>query len=313
MLWESTDAPSALRDRFGFDSLEDAGRWLTETLATTWAMETFGCERIVISDHNAIAWVHTDQGAFVAKWSRAKDRFSKFAAIAELIDALGRRGLPVAAPLASVDGRRSVIVRPGSAPLSMTVQPRMPGKHLDTYDGGGVHAAGACLASLHRAMAEDRDTVLISSARLPALDLHARIQTWLDVEDARIVPTASERLRSQLTAVEAIDTEPQLVHNNYRAANILARDSRITAVLDFDDIAWDHRVCDIAHACVYLTTLFTNWRPTPPCTRQTFLDGYQSVRSLTGPEQDWLEVLVLWDGIRAIPGGPDRAAWASAL
>lgn len=313
MLWESTDAPSALRDRFGFDSFEDATRWLTETLAMTWAMGTVGCDRIVISDDNAIAWIRTDQGAFVAKWSRAQDKFPKFTAIAELIHALHRQGLPVAGPLASVDGRRRVIVRPGSSPLSMTVQPRMPGQHLDTYDDAAVRAAGACLANLHHAMAGHRDPELIGSARTPASDLHEQVQTWLDSADARTIPAAAERLRSRLAALKAIDTDPQLIHNDYRAANILTTDSRIAAVLDFDEIAWDHRVCDVAHACVYLTTLFTEWQPTPSRTRQTFVDGYQSVRPLTGPEQDWLEVLVLWGGIRAIPHVPDPAGWASAV
>lgn len=268
-------------------------------------METVGCDRVVISGHNAIAWIRTDQGAFVAKWSRAQDQFPKFTAVADLIHDLHQQGLPVAAPLASADGGRRVIVRPGSAPLSMTVQPTMPGQHLGTHDAAAVHAAGACLANLHHGMTGHRDTETISSARTPGLDVHERIRTWLDVEDARTVPAASERLRSQLAALEAIDTEPQLTHNDYRAANILTTDSRITAVLDFDEIAWNYRVYDVAHTCVYLTTLFTDWRPTPQRTRQTFLDGYQSVQPLTRAEQDWLEVLVLWSAM--------RAGWASAV
>jgi len=60
-------------------------------------------------------------------------------------------------------------------------------------------------------------------------------------------------------------------------------------------------VSDIARASVYLTTLFRNWHPTPPHVRQTFLDGYQSVRSLTTLQHDWLQALILWLGIKAIP------------
>jgi homoserine kinase type II len=72
-------------------------------------------------------------------------------------------------------------------------------------------------------------------------------------------------------------------------------------------------VSDIARASVYLTTLFRNWHPTPPHVRQTFLDGYQSVRSLTTLQHDWLQALILWLGIKAIPTGHDPAGWANAL
>lgn len=313
MLWESTDATSALRDRFGFDGLDDATRWLAGTLATTWAIEAVECERVVISGQNAIAWVRAGHGLLVAKWSRARDRFPKLDAVADLLHALHRQGVPVADPLASVAGRRRATVPSPTAPVSMTVQPRMPGRHLDTGDDAAVRAAGACLAHLHDAMAGHDDPHVVGSARTPALDLHERIRSWLDSDDAGIVPAASERLRSRLAELEPIDTEPQLVHYDYRAANILTADSRVTAVLDFDEIAWDHRVYDLARAGVLLSTLFTDWRPTSPHTRRTFLDGYRSVRPLTRAEQDWLDVLVPWVGIGAIPHVPDPAGWASEV
>ncbi|MGX9900717.1 hypothetical protein ACW0JT_14095 [Arthrobacter sp. SA17] len=96
MLWESTEPQSALKNRFGLGSFDEAAGWITNVLAEAWAIEVKACERIIISGHNAIAWISTDRGALVAKWSRDEDQFVKFAGTADLLDALYKEGLPVA-------------------------------------------------------------------------------------------------------------------------------------------------------------------------------------------------------------------------
>lgn len=191
MLWESTDASTALHDRFGFGDPDDVARWLTSTLSSTWALHVVECDRVTISDQNAIAWVGTDRGPFVVKWSRAERLFPKLAGIADLIHALAEKGVPVAGPVASLDGSRRVVLSQGSTPLSVTVQPTMPGTHLDVADDAAVHAAGACLARLHDAMAGQRVAEVTSPARASAVDLREAIQTWLDVDDPLTHPDAS--------------------------------------------------------------------------------------------------------------------------
>jgi homoserine kinase type II len=247
----------------------------------------------------------------VTKWSRDQDQFVKFAATADLLQALHEQGVPVAPPLASVDGQRRVII--GS--LSMTVLPRIDGELLDTTADTAVRRAGACLARLHDALATQRDSRLTELGRHTggSLDLRRRIETWLQHEDTGMAPAASARLRDQLASLPQIDSEPQLIHNDYRASNVLTSGSEIIAVLDFDDVALDYCVSDLANAFVLLGTLFTNWQPTPARVRDALLDGYQSVRSLTRPEHRWLHALVLWRGIKAIPPGDDPAGWANAL
>lgn len=311
MLWESTEPRSALKNRFGLDSFEDAGSWLTKVLAEAWAIDVRACDRIIISGHNAIAWVRTNRGTLVAKWSRDQDQFAKLAATADLIQALHKQGVPVAPPLASVDGQRRVIT--GS--FSITVQPRIDGELLDTTADTSVRKAGACLARLHGALATQRDSRLTGLGRQTggSLDLRRRIETWLQHEDTGRAPTASARLRDQITSLPQIDSEPQLIHNDYRASNILTSGSEIIAVLDFDEVGLDYCVSDLANAFVLLSTRFTNWGPTPAKVRDALLDGYQSVRPLTPLEHKWLQALVLLRGIQAIPPGDDPAAWASAL
>ena len=110
-----------------------------------------------------------------------------------------------------------------------------------------------------------------------------------------------------------MEEKAQLVHRDYRAANILTRDSQIVGILDFDDVQVDHRVSDLAQASVYLSTLFKEWGPTSETTRLALREGYESVRPLTSAERQWLDVLVLWLGINAIPDAQDDGGWAQGL
>jgi len=319
MLWESVEPRGALRERFGLDSFDEASSWLTKVLSEVWAVEAVACERIIISGDNAIAWVRTDQAVLtdqeglVVKWSRAQEQFDKFAATAELIDALHGQGVPVAPPRASVDGELRVIVDSGPWPLSMTVQPAIEADLLDTTDETAVRAAGACLATLHEALATHQDSRLTGRAwAAPEQEqsLH-RMETWLESHDAGLAPAASERLREHLTSLPPIDVEPQLIHNDYRASNVLTKGSEVVAVLDFDEVGRDYCISDLANP--FFGTHFTKWQPTPASVREVLLEGYQSVRPLGRIERQWLEVLVLWRGIQAIPPGDDPAGWANAV
>lgn len=231
MLWESTEPLVALRQRFGHDGFDDAVSWLGKGLADGWAIDVETCERIVISSANAIAWVRTDRGPLVAKWSRAEDQFERLSAIAELLHAVHRHGALVAPPLTSVDDRHRVTIDS----TSMMVLPQVDGELLDTTDEAAVRQAGACLADLHNAMAGHPDHRLIEEQP----GLRHRIETWLDVHDRRTAPAASARLRDQLASLPPIDREPQLIHNDYRASNVLTAGSEVLAVIDFDSVTWD--------------------------------------------------------------------------
>lgn len=61
LLWESADEHTALRERFGFEDLGHATGWLAATLREHWGLMLRSCRRLTISDHNAIAWVSTDE------------------------------------------------------------------------------------------------------------------------------------------------------------------------------------------------------------------------------------------------------------
>jgi Ser/Thr protein kinase RdoA (MazF antagonist) len=260
MLWESTDPVDALRARFGPDGFDDAAGWLGACLARAWDVDVQACDRILISYRNAIAWVHTGREMLVAKWSCDRSRFATLSAVADLLRALDGQQVPVAPPLASVDGRHRVVVDSGPSPLSVMVQPCVDGDLLDVADLAAVRNAGACLASLHHALAAHRDDRPAAAA---PVDLRQRVERWWERGGAGKAP---------------IDGRPQLVHGDYRASNILTAGPEIRAVIDFDEVRWDHRITDVANAFVRLGTHFaggpprprpvsTSWRGTGRCGR----------------------------------------------
>jgi homoserine kinase type II len=52
----------------------------------------------------------------------------------------------------------------------------------------------------------------------------------------------------------------QLVHNDFRSANILHEGTKITAVLDLEELTYDTRVADLAKSAVLLVNME---RPAP--------------------------------------------------
>jgi Ser/Thr protein kinase RdoA (MazF antagonist) len=266
MLWERVEPEQALRERFGFEGFADVVEWVPGVLAEVWGIEVAGCGRMVISDQNAIVWADTDRGPLVVKWSRAQEQFGRLEASARLLRVLDERGVPVAAPATAVDGRERVVIDGPVGKLSVAVLPEISGDWLDIEDEEAVRAAGACLAELHNALAGYDDE------RLPTSDPRVQLP-------AELLPR---------------DDEKQLVHNDFRAANVLTQGSKVVGVLDFDEITRGHRVEDLAHAAVYLATRFTDWGPTPPAVRRTLRAGYESVRQLSPAEDECYQALVDW-------------------
>ncbi|MGF0313906.1 phosphotransferase enzyme family protein [Rhodococcus sp. IEGM1428] len=312
MLWEkSIDPSTALRERFGFEGVDGVQAWVSSALAEHWQIGVARCTRIVVSDHNAIVWAETDRGPVVVKWSHGSFRFSALDATTRMLRALGERGVPVAMPVSSTVGSERVVIDAPAGALSVTVLPELTGQWLDTADASAVRSAGASLAQVHRAM---RD---LASDALPSIQTEVqpkkRIENWLSGQDRGFAPDASRRLGESLADLPELDESVQLVHNDFRAANILTENSRVVGILDFDEVRTDPAVLDLAKASVYLGTRFTEWRPIPASVRRSFRAGYEQVRPLSSAAAQWFDVLVLWHSLAAVSDENDSAGWVSEL
>lgn len=270
---------------------------------------------MVISSHSAIVWIRSHDGEWVMKWSGARPLFPRLAYSTEVMARLAARGLPVAAPHPLAGGQVRVVVEAPGRELSVCILPEVAGEWLDVDDAEAVRVAGASLAELHLALSEEPLGELPAPVRS---GLRERVVAWLANADHGHDPAASERLRDLLAATPESDqrglqSTPQLLHGDWRAANILTRGSDVVAVLDFDDMEVGTRVDELARSAVYLRTRFRDWQPTSPTARQTFRAGYESVCPLSPTESRWFEIATLWYGLAAIPmhGRPDL--WAAAL
>lgn len=311
MLWESADAADALTERFGFGDLSAAQHWAVSALRSTWGVTARGCARLVISDHDVIAWLETDRSGLVMKWSGAQDRFEALESSTRLLHEVGAYGAPVAAPLPALDGRVRVVLDGPAGPLSAAVLPELQGDWLDVDDLDAVHSDGSALATIHRALAAVHPRSNHRAAEPP--DLTAHITDWLARGDRGHAPAATRRLERLLADAPLLGAPAQLVHHDVRSANILIQGSDIVGVLDFDEVSLSFRVDDLARASVHLATRFTQWGPTPRPARHALRRGYEAVDQLSDAEASWLEILTLWYGLSAVTGSKDRQRWVSAL
>jgi homoserine kinase type II len=116
----------------------------------------------------------------------------------------------------------------------------------------------------------------------------------LDVGDPAQVTEAGQMLATLHDAMAAypqrIDGGPssrheQLVHNDFRSANILHDGTNITAILDFEEVTYHTRLADLGKAAVLLGTRYRNWGPTSQLVREAFVAAYCDRAGLTNAEQ----------------------------
>lgn len=310
MLWEAHDPRGVLVERFGFADAASAGGWVATTVHEHWGIRVESCERIVMSDRNALAWITTPSGRLIAKWSIAPATFPRLAQIARLTHWLDGNGLPVSAPVVSLGGQPQV----ETGQISMCLQRVIRGELLDVDDDDQVRAAGAALAQLHQALAGYPDADLVVGRQTPPKPLAARVTNWVASAGQR-VPQAARDTLMRLVASAAADALPtQLVHGDFRSSNVLCAGPKVAAVIDFEEVRVDYCIDEIARSAVMLGTRFRDWGPVSAEVRATFLAAYQSVRQLTPVEQSWWDVLLLWYALALVPSGDDPTGWGpSAL
>lgn len=308
MLWESDAPVDVLRSRFGFNSADETSGWVAQQLDRFWGIRAEACERVVMSGQNAIAWVATADGPMLLKWSIAPQRFPRLAATARLTSWLAARGIPVSAPVPALDGR----VQVEAGEVSMGLQRKIGGELLDVSDLEQVHAAGVALARLHEELRVYPDAERVLDADTPGESLVQRITGWLSSPSEHVPAAARAELRRHTAAASTGSLPAQLIHCDYRAANILCTGTEITAIIDFEEVRSDHPVMELARSAVLLGTLFRDWGPVPDTVRTQFRAGYESERPLSPAEASWWDALVLWWSLMLIPAGDDPTGWAEA-
>jgi len=309
MLWEAASPDTVLASRFGFKDIDSAEQWVATTVVDIWGIPVNSCDRIVMSDHNALAWIRSGSEVYIVKWSVDSGRFARLETLAKLTDWLGARGLPVSVPVAASDGRLQVEI----AGVSVGLQRQIVGDLLDVSNTAQVSNAGAALARLHASLSDCPFADDLPQSAAEPRQIGARISAWLDSEQSKGAPeSALHELRRLAPDRLAEPLKAQLVHGDFRSANVLVAQEHIAAILDFEEARSEFPVVEIALAAVLLGTQFRNWGPVSGEVHDLLLAGYQSVRPLLEVELQWWGTLVLWFSLMFIPAGKDPTGWQAA-
>lgn len=296
MLWESRDPAAVLAQRFHFSTTDDATRWLIDRIGSTYGLTVVSVDRLVMSSYNLLAWLTTTNGPFLAKgcaFVMVHDRLRK---VGELVLWLKQMQLPVSAPLVATIGTVQVLCDH----LSLSLQRAIPGELLDPTQPLQAEKAGVTLAQLHQALATyPYAGTLATQPSVPSLQ--TPIAQWVQQKKATLAdPTLTANLVSLQEQVGQLATTPlatQLVHSDYRAANVLWREGDIVAVLDFEEVRWGYRVNDLAWAAVHLGTRYHDWGPIGLEVQQSFLQSYRAAHPLDAAEEAWLPALLAWHSL----------------
>jgi len=312
MLWEATDPQIALAKRFQFATSEAASDWLLATVTHTYGIEVVSVDRLVMSSYNLLAWLTSAEGALLAKCCAFLQAHARLLAAGELVVWLAQRGLPVSVPLMT----RMATVQVQCDHLSLGVQRVVAGELLDPTQLAQAQRAGVTLAQLHGALATyPQASALATSAPVPSLS--ALVGDWAKAKMASLtdseLTTGATLLLQRTAQLATAPLATQLVHGDFRAANVLWQADRIAAVLDFEEVRWGYRVNDLAWAAVHLGTRYHDWGPVAREVHDAFLRGYTAVQPLTAMEQAWLPVLLLWHSISLTQAATGKPAYTIGL
>ena len=121
----------------------------------------------------------------------------------------------------------------------------------------------------------------MSDVPRPTRSAHALISSWLESDLSNLPQAPLDALRAHLAAASTTPMDVQLVHGDFRAANVLTRGTQVIAVLDFEEMRFDSPVGELARSAVMLGTLFHDWGPVSPQVHEALLEGYENVRPLS--------------------------------
>lgn len=204
--------------------------------------------------------------------------FHEIAFFNKVMTHLYQNGLPVAAPLATLDGMTSTIFC--SKPTFLF--PRLDGTHLETISESQCEAIGQFMARAHLALSE-----LSSERENPyGHDWMTRSITQLaprlNQDDQQLLSTLADEYGQILSA----DVPRGIIHGDLFQDNALFRDNgELSGVIDFYHACNDLLIQDIAIAindwCAIDNVIVQSMK-------QALIDGYESVRALTDQEHQVL-------------------------
>jgi Ser/Thr protein kinase RdoA (MazF antagonist) len=231
----------------------------------------------------------------------APDPVRRFTGEARILTYLLQRGVPVAVPVLSNDGKACATDDHG-APYA--VFPMLPQGGADKdpgLDPALYQNVGAAIARLHVALAGCPFGVESWQVGPDSLEAH-----WQTVEDrlpAAAVTGLSARIRPRWDSiVQALSAAPQRVHGDVHGGNILTDGQKVTGIIDCDHLPLAPRGFDLGYNMAFAVHwwLDGNQPSRPVDEARHLLTGYDAVSRLTRQENDDLPALALFAALGLI-------------
>lgn len=226
---------------------------------------------------NSNYFVDLDQGGSVSSFVLTimeTHGFDEMPFFNKVMTQLKHYGLPVAAPVMTLDGMSSTIFCGKPAFLIE----RLVGEHLDSTDSTHCEVIGEFIAASHQALAE------INLERDNPYDLG-----WMQEKIRQLPDTVTREERELLTGLAARyeellrqDLPRGLIHGDLFQDNALFADGELTGVIDFYHACTDMLIQDLAIA-------INDWclddaRRLDTTKRDAMVQGYERVRPLSEAE-----------------------------
>ncbi|HLF40169.1 MAG TPA: phosphotransferase [Acidimicrobiia bacterium] len=241
----------------GAGSRRSAGFLDADEVGRHWDLGPWqGWERTPSGSTNRSYFVTTDRGEFVARVSNPRKTERSLAAEVALLEHLRARGVPVPAVVATRSG--TPWARVGDAFCLITE--RVPGGHADPTIPAHLGQAGRTLARFHRETLDLPEFARPEPAsELPALAEGPAVLDRLEALAAELLDPggldrfrrAADGLRPWFGAVLSSltgDALPEaLTHGSLGRSAMLFDGERLVAVLDFERVAYEPRVLDLAY------------------------------------------------------------------
>jgi homoserine kinase type II len=194
-------------------------------------------------------------------------------------------GVPVAAPLATLDGR----YQPVFFGKAVQVAPRLRGGHVEMPGPAENEAMGRALAGLHRALAG----YPLHRSNAHGADwwkeVAARWRSRLPEGDGELLACTLEDFESVTARLR--DLPRGLIHGDLFRDNTLFDGGAVSGILDFSETAEDFLLLDVAITMNDFCRAWPAITLRQPSVR-AFMSGYEAVRPLTPAEREALPLFL---------------------
>jgi Ser/Thr protein kinase RdoA (MazF antagonist) len=224
----------------------------------------------------------------------ASDPVRRFTDEARILTYLLQRGVPVAVPVLSNEGKACATDDDGAPHALFPMLPRGGADNDPGLDPVLFENVGAAIARLHIALA-----ACPFGVESWEVGPDSNKASWQTVEDrlpAAAVAELSARVRPRWDSiVQALSAAPQRVHGDVHGGNILTDGQEVTGIIDCDHLPLAPRGYDLG----YYMAFSVHWwldgnQPSRPADEaRHLLTGYDAVSRLTRQENDDLPALAL--------------------